>query len=184
MSVYDVPDHDGLERLRGQFRESMAADRLMQSLEAATTVGRPSASRLYLRATGGRRPDDGDLDRQIARDPRLRSLYRQIVSATASYPGLELMAASSGAGLGRKGVGYRIHPPQPSRAQPSQHYLIIEFEGEPDRPPSRMIIVDVDERCYEFSLPAVRDRVMQLVVDDGSELWRLLHQPKAEVYLQ
>lgn len=184
MTVYHLPDHDGLERLRGRFRESMAADRLMQSLETAPAARRPSASRLYQRATGERRPGDEALDRQIARDPRLRSLYRQIVGATASYPGLELMAASSGAGLGRKGVGYRIHPLQPSRAQPSQHYLIIEFDGEPDRAPSRMIIVDLDERCYEFPLPAIRDRVMQLVVDDGSELWRLLHQPKAEVYLQ
>ncbi len=185
MTDYAMPEGDRLEAARRRFAELSGMTALMRPPGTPEPGARPGArvavSRLYARAVGEARADDPQLDDRINQDPELRRVYYRLVAKTARYPGLELMAASTGV-LEREGVGFRLRCQQ-SRAEPSQYYVMIELEDATVQESMRLIVFDSAKRRKEYPLVA-RDGVAQFMIDQASELLHLLRQPGTEVFLR
>lgn len=115
-------------------------------------------------------------------DAGLRRDFRRLLGKTALAYMPRVAAASSGEIRQRSGDNCRIRF-EPSRAEPDQVYVIIEFTlGEGGLPVS-LFVCDSDNRCDKFPLPRGRDGVIQLLLERDSDLLAKLRDINTEIYL-
>ena len=141
-----------------------------------------SFSQLYIYAT---RPDEGadrEFEHLIESDPNLSSDFAQLLKTTSVGYCPRVAAASTGPIMSRKGTGCNIRFER-SRAEPSQTYVIIEFQSLTTKEPSALFVCDETNRCRKFPVKESRNGVIQLLEEQDSELLRLLLDIKTEVYL-
>ncbi len=62
--------------------------------------------------------------------------------------------------------------------------MIIELADGDAPAPTRLFIVDAEDRCNAFPLPPSRGGVIQLLEDGGSALVRGLRDVQTEVFLR
>ncbi len=139
-------------------------------------------SRLYAYAAGGDGGADPELERILAIEPELRRDFRRLLGKTASIHMPRVAAASSGEISQRGGGNCRIRF-EPSRAEPDQVYVIIEFTVGEGGLPATLFVCDNDNHCDKFSLPRGRDGVIQLLLERESDLLAKLRDINTEIYL-
>ena len=148
-----------------------------EGAEKKVTLGR-----LYGYASGAEAGADPELERLLAENQGLRRDFRRLLSKTAVVHMPRVAAASSGEISQRSGANCRIRF-EPSRAEPDQVYVIIEFTGAEDFALASLFVCDGDNRCDKFSLPAARDGIVQLLLERESELLAKLRDINTEIYL-
>ena len=139
-------------------------------------------SRLYAYAVDPA-VDDAELGRALETDPQLWADFHSLLERTATDYLPRVAAASSGPVLSRDGEGCRIRFEQ-SRAEPNQTYVIIELADKRGDPPSSLLILDSHNQCHKFVLPQARDGVIQMLVEQSSDLLEGLLDIKTEVFLR
>jgi hypothetical protein len=112
--------------------------------------------------------EDPALEAALAADPGLRAVLRRLAAALAGTELPALAAAARGPVERREGPGCRIRL-EPSRAEPSQTYVIVTFD-DPARRPRWLAVFTPDDRCARAALPEVRNGIAQFLVEEGADL--------------
>jgi len=142
-----------------------------------------SFSKLYALAMDPEREIGEEMREALAADPRLRKDLHRLLSKAALYRLPPLAAASSGPIAERGGEGFAITL-HPSRAEPSQVYVLIELE-ETRRDTPEMLFVCAGGGCYfKLALPEAQGRRIQVLAEMESELVRALQNAESEVFLR
>jgi hypothetical protein len=139
-------------------------------------------SRLHAYAASGDGGADPELERILDSEPAVRRDFRRLLGKTASVYMPRVAAASSGEISQRVGGNCRIRF-EPSRAEPEQVYVIIEFTVGEGGLPATLFVCDDDDHCDKFPLPRGRDGVIQLLLERESELLAKLRDINTEIYL-
>ena len=181
MNKYDIPEGKTLDRAKDAFADLSGVNELVSGDGALSAQVSPAM--LFAHANGQGSEFDGSVKEALARNPRLRTIYRKFLDQGCAFYLPEAMAASSEAFLDRRGKGCRIRMEQ-SRAQSDQIYVIVELEDTAGDTPSALVICDTDLSCTTYELPAFRGGIAQLIAERESELVKLLNNPKTEAFLR
>ena len=178
-----LPEGAGLDVLRQLF------DAIMNLEDVTKAKGEPfrrrsiAFSRLYTYVTEPGVPEDPELERALEEDPALCADFRRLLEKTAASYLPQVAAASSGTVEQREGQGCRIRF-EASRAEPSQTYVIIEL-SDPEAPmPGALFVCCAEYRCVKFALPPAHDGVIQILLEQDSDLLAKLRDIKTEVFLR
>ena len=178
----ELPAGADLEAAARAFDETINLDALLGEGEGEGRA--PIAfGRLYAYATEAEGIGDPELAEALAGDPGLRAALRRLVEKTAILRLPWVAAASAGTIMSRDGEGCRIRF-QRSRAEPRQTYVIIELDGAADARHRTLFACDPENRCAKFPLPEAREGVVQMLVDEDSELLRALLDIKTEIFIR
>ncbi len=167
---------DNAEEAKGVFSDLRNKRRLMNAREA----GAISASRLYKFVLGHQDEMVSDL---LGSDLALRRAYKQLLQQSAYFHIPQAIAASTDDFPERQCDGCVIRL-QASRAESNQIYLIIELSDQRREMPNALSVFDADGACEVLQLPAMRNGVIQTIIDRKSDLARLLADPKTETFLR
>ena len=141
-----------------------------------------SGTRLYAYATDPDVIDDPELAAALNRDSELATDFQQLLRRTALVRFPQVAAASSGAVSGRNAEGYQISF-EPSRAEPTQTYVIIEVAADRDVAPKCLFLCREGRQTQKIALPPGRNGVIQVLLDNDDDVLVALRQPHSEVYL-
>ena len=178
-----LPEDESLDVMRELFAAFMDLDDITKATAELTRRRRIALSRLYTYLTEPGSPEDPELERALEEDPALRADFRRLLEKTASSYLPQIAAASSGTVEWRDGPGCRIRF-EASRAEPSQTYVIIEL-SDPETPiPNALFVCYAEYRCVKFSLPPARDGIIQILLEQDSDLLAKLRDIKTEVFLR
>lgn len=177
-----LPDGDRLRLAERLFDAVSTFDWLTRSSEPP---GRRkiAPSRLYAYATDARAEVDVELERALDEDAEARAAFRRLLEKTAHGRMPRVAAASSGPILSRDGQGCRIRFER-SRAEPNQTYVIIELTDKRAPPPATLFVWDREDRCRRYPLPLAQEGVIQMLVEQESDLLQGLLDIKSEVFLR
>ena len=150
--------------------------------EARDAAERISGTRLYAYATDPDNVADDALNLALAADPKLADDFRRLLQRTALVRFPQVAAASSGAVSGRAVEGYRISF-EPSRAEPTQTYVIIDIFADHDVGPKCLFVCREGRQTQKIALPQGRNGVVQILLDNDDEALVDLRHPDSEVYL-
>ncbi len=149
----------------------------------ATSATRVGFSKLYALAMDPEREIGEEMREALAADPKLRKDLHRLLSKAALYRLPPMAAASSGPIAERKGEGFAITL-HPSRAEPSQVYVLIELE-ETRRDTPEMLFICAGGGCYfKLALPEAQGRRIQVLAEMESDLVRALQNAESEVFLR
>jgi len=130
---------------------------------------------------------DGEIGEEmraaIAADARLGRDLHRLLSKAALYRLPPLAAASSGAIAERKGEDFSIFL-HPSRAEPSQVYVLIELENTARDTPETLFICEGGGCYFKLALPKAQGRRIQVLAEVDSDLVRALQNADSEVFLR
>ena len=178
-----LPEDEGLDVLRELFVAIMDLDDITKATAEPFRRRRIALSRLYTYVTEPGGPEDPELERALEEDPALRADFRRLLEKTAASYLPQVAAASSGIVERREGPGCRIRF-EASRAEPSQTYVIIEL-SDPEVPvPGTLFVCYAEYRCVKFALPPAHDGVIQILLEQDSDLLAKLRDIKTEVFLR
>lgn len=170
--------------VRQAFDALSTLDSLRAPLEA--DAARPKAvsfSELYALAMDREGEIGEEMRKAIAADARLSKDLHRLLSKAALYRLPRLAAASSGAIAERKGEGFQITL-HPSRAEPSQVYVLIELEKTARETPETLFICEGGGCYFKLALPAAQGRRIQVLAEVESDLVRALQNADSEVFLR
>lgn len=178
-----LPEDEGLDVLRELFVAIMDLDDITKETAEPFRRRRIALSRLYTYVTEPGGPEDPELERALEEDPALGADFRRLLEKTAASYLPQVAAASSGTVERREGPGCRIRF-EVSRAEPSQTYVIFEL-SDPETPiPSALFVCYAEYRCAKFALPPAHDGVIQILLEQDSDLLAKLRDIKTEVFLR
>ena len=113
----------------------------------------------------------------------MRADLRRLLEKPAILRLPRVAAASAGVIMSRDGEGCRIRF-QRSRAEPRQTYVIIELDHDQGTPRTTLFTCDSENRCRKFPVPEAREGVVQMLLDEDSELLRALLDIKTEIFIR
>lgn len=123
------------------------------------------------------------LAERLARDDAFQADLMRLLDRMAAYRFPRAAAASTGPVAQRDGDLYRIAL-RPSRAEPTQIYIIIELADLDAVPPELIYICRPGRPCEKHRLPIAHDGAIQILADLGSPLVEALRDGHAEVFLR
>ena len=141
-----------------------------------------SGTRLYTYATDPEAIDDPELAAALMGDDELAGDFQRLLERTALVRFPQVAAASSGAVNGRNAEGYRISF-EPSRAEPTQTYVIIEVAADRDVAPRCLFLCREGRQTQKIALPPSRNGVVQVLLNNDDDVLVELRHPHSEVYL-
>lgn len=190
MTDFATPQDAEREQVKQQFVGAQIVGDLMEAAGNATDVEnilRVGLYDLYRYATGGIAHPNTRLERALAQQAPMRTAFRRILSQSAVADLGIAVAASDGNLPSRAGDNCRIRFER-SQAESDRIYIIIELapdlEPEKEAHLSHLVIFDAEGRCHQFPLPPARQRVIQFLTEDGSDLITLLGAPSSQVLLR
>jgi len=116
-------------------------------------------------------------------DVRLRDDLLRLLAKTAGYRCPRSAAAGTKVLESRHGQGFTIRL-RPSRAEPSQVYVVIELLDRRAEAPKSLFIAEHREGLLKHALPEARGGTVQLLAETESDLIRALRNPSSEVFLR
>jgi hypothetical protein len=178
-----LPEDEGLDLLRELFVAIMDLDDITKATAEPFRRRSIALGRFYTYVTEPGGPEDPELERALEEDPALRADFRRLLEKTAASYLPQVAAASSGTVERREGQGCRIRF-EASRAEPNQTYVIIEL-SDPETPmPGALFVFYAEYRCVRFALPPAHDGVIQILLEQDSDLLAKLRDIKTEVFLR
>jgi hypothetical protein len=158
------------------FQATFQAESVLADLSVERGVA-PSDLAAVIDDPGHPRADE--VDEELRKSHKLRADFDHLLRRMARYSLPRLAAASSGAAITRTAEGCRITL-RPSRADPTQIYVIIEADG-----PAQTLFVRSDQGSHvRHPLPSAQDGVVQLLAEEGSDLVAALRDVESEVFLR
>jgi hypothetical protein len=128
------------------------------------------------------RPMSAQLSAALEADERLRNALLRLLTKTADYRCPRSAAAGTKALESRDGHGFTIRL-RPSRAEPSQLYVVIELLDHIADTPKALFVAQHPKGLLKHDLPEARGGTVQLLVETESDLVRILQDPGSEVFL-
>lgn len=151
-------------------------DAIMEAL-AGPQGAEPSRPRLQDFVSGGKAPA------ALKPQPRDAKALRRLLANTGLGYVPRLAAAASGVAAGeRAGEDCRIAL-RPSRAEPSQVYVVVEMTGARKPHPGHLFICTKDGLFTRFPLPEADGSTFQFLAGKDSDLVRGLENTETEVFL-
>lgn len=154
---------------------------------AATPPASLPFSRLFHYATAGADPE---LEAALRTNARMRADLHHLIAKTARHhqpavaaAGTLMTDATETGAAERQGSGWRLWI-RPSRAEPSQFYVIIEVDDRRRAMPSVLFLFNPIRGCRRFDLPRPQDGIVQVLVERQSDLLHQLRDTKTEVFLR
>ena len=123
------------------------------------------------------------LRQALEADKRLRDDLMRLLAKTAGYRCPRSAAAGTKALESRQGQGFAIRL-RPSRAEPTQVYVVIELLDPGAQAPKALFIARHPDGLLKQALPDVRGGTVQLLAEVESDLIRALRDPGSEVFLR
>ena len=123
------------------------------------------------------------LRRALDRDARRRDDLMRLLAKTAGYRCPRSAAAGTKALESRQGQGFAIRL-RPSRAEPSQVYVVIELLDPGAESPRALFIARHPDGLLKQALPETRGSTVQLLAEVESDLIQALQDPGSEVFLR
>jgi len=163
------------------FHALHSLDHLMGK-EDKTTQARPGFTELYAYAHDPAYTPSSGLLLALSHDLRLRHDFNRLINkqALASFP--RAAAASSGDIQQREEDGFRLTL-KPSRADPTQIYLIIESIDRDESP--RLMFVQIEEEpVYRLVLDGFEDGEAQILLNEQEDIVKALRNFKSDVILR
>lgn len=179
MTRYTIENAQTMDAARKAFAQNMAAGEMM----AASGPAVLSASRLYAYASGQLSYPQADIEQGLSGNLTLRRTYKGMIEKISAFQLPEAIAASDDGLPSREGDGCRIHM-KPSAAEPGQVYVIVELTRDRHAAPKTLVVCDADDNCYYLNLPEARNGIAQAIVDRGSDVFKMLADPKSTAYLR
>lgn len=180
MSKFKTPEGKELEMVQQAFAEIEAVETLVHPT-LPTSPGKISAGDLFAYASG-----DGARAAQVKvallKYPAMGAALKSMLGSAALYHIPEAIAASTDEFPERRAGGC-IMRVEASRAEPDQHYLIIEIMSGHETP-SMLTLCSSDNQVEILDLPAPRRGVVQLPITADSGIPDLLRDPKTAVFLR
>ena len=177
---FELPDDDTLA----------VAERAFDVLATEAALGVPidgmefgehvTLRRLYVYVTEAR-PKDPDLETALRESSALRAELRRLTEKIACYHIPELAAAAAGGVAQRVAPGCRIRFEE-SRAEPAQTYIIISLD-DPGRHPRWLAVFVGDNTCRQVALPEPHAGLIQILVENDSEVLAALRDPGSEIFI-
>ena len=160
-----------------------ALDMIDVATEQAVEPRRVSFSDLYAFANDPEREMAPELAEALASDGAFEADLLRLLDRIAAYRFPRAAAASSGPVAQRDGDLYRIAL-RPSRAEPSQVYIVIELADLDSVPPELIYVCRPGKPCEKHRLPIAHDGAIQILADLRSPLVEALRDGQAEVFLR
>ncbi len=129
------------------------------------------------------RPMSAQLSEALEADARLRDDLLRLLAKTAGYRCPRSAAAGTKVLESRHGQGFTIRL-RPSRAEPSQVYVVIELLDRAAEAPKALFIAERRDGLLKHALPEARGGTVQLLAETESDLIRALRNPRSEVFLR
>ena len=129
------------------------------------------------------RPMSARLRKALEADARLRDDLVRLLAKTAGYRCPRSAAAGTKVLESRHGQGFTIRL-RPSRAEPSQVYVVIELLDPAAEVPRSLFIAEQQDGLLKQALPEARGGTVQLLAETESDLIRALRNPRSEVFLR
>ena len=129
------------------------------------------------------RPMSSALAQALENTPRLRDDLERLLAKIARYHAPKLAAASSGVAAERVGPGFHLAL-RPSRAEPSQVYVVIELAELVPGLPRALFVTGHRDRLIKQRLPEAQGNTIQILAEANSELIQALEDPNSEVFLR
>ena len=153
----------------------------LSTLDAIATEARDRASGerlvgfadIYAYVNEPDRPMNARLSKALEADTRLRDDLLRLLSKTAGYRCPRSAAAGTKALESRHGQGFTIRL-RPSRAEPSQVYVVIELLDRAAVTPKALFVAEHQEGLLKHALPEARGGTVQLLAETESDLIRAL----------
>ena len=168
-----------------QFTEAALAALLTTDQLLTAPAGAPglvSPSEMYAYATdAGYQPSTGLLE-ALDNRPDIRASFHRLLDNTARYHLPQVAAASSGQIEQRESQGCKFSF-RPSRADPSQMYVIIENTRDMDFAPKILFVCNRNGATSRTELPAAQNGRVQLLLERDSDMAKGLLDIKTEVYM-
>jgi hypothetical protein len=123
------------------------------------------------------RPMSTQLGEALETDARLRDDLLRLLTKTASYRCPRSAAAGTKVLESRHGQGFAIRL-RPSRAEPSQVYVVIELLDRAAEVPKTLFIAQHRDGLIKHALPEARGGTVQLLAETESDLIRALRNPR------
>jgi hypothetical protein len=123
------------------------------------------------------------LSEALEADARLRDDLLRLLTKSAGYRCPRSAAAGTKVLESRHGQGFTIRL-RPSRAEPSQVYVVIELLDPAAETPKALFIAEHREGLLKHALPEARGGAVQLLAETESDLIRALRNPSSEVFLR
>ena len=174
--IFDPGDQNTVEQASRMFGAFHRLEQL--TLDDAPPGGRLSFARLY--AYVGEAEPDPEVEATLKDSASLRADYRRLVEKFSALFIPLAIAAESGKESVREGVGCRLRF-VPSRAEPSQTYVIVEFTEQSSAPASTLFLCDRFDNCRKIPLEAARDGKVQLLLENSSDLLAHLLDKATEI---
>ena len=173
-------------------RQKQAAARMFEALDMIDATAEALAevqplrvgfSELYAFASDPDRPMAPHLTQALFEDPALEADLLRLLERTATYRFPKAAAASRGPVAQRDGDLYRISL-RPSRAEPSQVYIVIDLADLDAAPPQLIYVCRPGRPREKHRLPVAHDGSIQILADLQSPLVEALRDGRAEVFLR
>lgn len=158
-------------------------DMIDRAREAAVRPRRVGFADLYVYASDPEAEMTPALADKLARDDTFQADLLRLLDRVAAYRFPRAAAASSGPVAQRDGDLYRIAL-RPSRAEPSQVYIVIELADLDAVPPELIYVCRPGLPCEKHRLPVAHDGAIQILADLRSPLVEALRDGHAEVFLR
>ncbi len=129
------------------------------------------------------RPMNARLSEALEADAGLREDLLRLLTKTAGYRCPRSAAAGTKVLESRQGQGFIIRL-RPSRAEPSQVYVVIELLDPAAETPKALFIAEHRDGLLKHALPEARGGMVQLLAETESDLVRALRNPGSEVFLR
>lgn len=157
----------------------------MAATERARAIGerRVGFADIYAYVNEPECPMNARLAQALEADARLRNDLLRLLSKTAGYRCPRSAAAGTRALESRHGQGFTIRL-RPSRAEPSQVYVVIELLDRAAETPKALFVAEHQEGLLKHALPEARGGTVQLLAETESDLIRALQDPRSEVFLR
>ena len=152
-----------------------------RSREAGESRGGFADVYAYVNEPG--RPMSARLSEALKADARLHDDLLRLLAKTASYRCVRSAAAGTKVLESRHGEGFTIRL-RPSRAEPSQVYVVIELLDRAAESPKSLFVAEQPDGLLKYALPETRGGTVQILAETESDLIRALRNPGSEVFLR
>lgn len=162
---------------------ALDADAMARELLApGDAVPRLSFSDLYRYASDPGFELPNDAHRRLQNDPAAAADLERLIAAQP-YAHMPRQAAAATTDTIRRETDFARMTLTPSRATPTQVYIVIDLT-DTQRPAPRQLFVRCDDGWLRRALPQFSGSRAQVLLEADSDLARALADPETEVYLR
>jgi len=182
MIKFSAVDEGRLQKARDIFRQRELVDALLNEVEIFSDKKKQlSPSQIFQLVQGSNSAIE--TEQRINEHVDMMLAYQMMLYESSAWQPALAIAASSDELPAINGNGWKIRSER-SNAEHSQIYVIVELTRSEANVPEELILCDSGNVCARFPLPAMRHGVAQFIVEEDSEVIRLLSNPNTTALIK